>query len=161
MTRYKVVPPVRDVDFLYDAAAALPLVPGSVEDCCTRLRDRTDLPSRDAAREVLTFLEALGLVDETDRGHHRVRDQPDRAALREAFEDRIFGVEEVLASLAAADRPMTATETFDAVRDIVPRWERSRHADWEATWVERVGRLLEWAAAFDLVRETQGGYEPV
>lgn len=157
--RYKVAPPVRDVGYLTAAAGELPLVPGSVEDCCTRLRDGTDRPSRDAARELLTFLEALGLVAETDRGYHRIRDQPDRAALAAAYEERIFGVAELLDALEAADEPVTATEAFDAVRDIVPQWERARHPDWEAVWQARVERLLDWAVVFDLATDTVDGYE--
>lgn len=158
--RYKVAPPARDVDFLYEAAAQLPLVPGSVEDCCTRLRDGTDIPSRDAAREVLTFLEALGLVAETDRGYHRIRDQPDEPALARAFEERVFGVAELLDALEAGEGALSAEAAFGAVCEVVPRWERARYPDWEAVWQDRIERLLEWAVAFDLVVRTNSGYEP-
>lgn len=160
MTRYKVAPPVRDIEFLAEAADALPLVPGSVEDCCTRLRDRTDLPSRDAAREMVTFLKALGLAAETERGYHRIRDPPERQTMASAYRQRIFGVEELLDALAAADEPLTATAVFEEIREIVPQWERARRTDWEPVWRNRVDRLLGWAAAFDLVAETEDGYEP-
>lgn len=158
--RYKVVPPVRDVEFCYEAADLLPLVPGSVEDCCARLRDGTDLPSRDLAREMLTFLEALGLVAETERGYHRVRDQPDRAALAQAYRNRVFGVAEVLDALRAAEGPLTPDEAFDALREDVPEWERARHPDWEAVWRDRTRRLLDWTVEFGLARATDEGYEP-
>ncbi len=156
--RYKVVPPVRDVEFLYEAAEALPLVPGSVEDCCTRIRDETNLPSRDVAREFLTFLEALGLASEADRGYHRVRNPPGEADLAVHFQERVYAVEEVLAALDAVDDPLDAARVFEEVRDVVPRWERDRHANWEAVWTNRVERLLDWADVFDLVTRTDEGY---
>jgi hypothetical protein len=158
--RYKVIPEPRGLDALRTASDALPLVPGSVEDCCTRIRDRTALGSRDAARELLTFLEALGLAAETDRGYHRVRDPPDDETLAANFEARVFGAEEVLAALAEADGALTADEAFESVRGTVPRWERSRHADWEAEWTQRVAWLLEWAETFGLAESGEDGYRP-
>jgi len=156
--RYKVVPAPADRALLADVHGALPLVPGSVEDCCTRIRDRTTIPSRDEAREWLTFAQALGLAAETERGYHRVRDPPDEAELADAFEGRIFGVDVLLGALADADEPLDADAGFAAVRDIVPRWERDRYTDWESEWTDRVERLLEWCVVFGLVERSDGGY---
>jgi len=154
--RYKVVPePVADLDALADAQRAVPLVPETVEDCCSRLRDRCGLGSRDSARELLTFLEALGLVTETDRGYRRTRTDPDPDVLGDRFRDRVFGAGELLDALADAAEPLTADATFDAIRGIVPTWERNRYDDWEREWRERVRRLLAWAVLFEVVEEVE------
>ena len=155
--RYKVVPPVRDVAFLRAVAGAVPLVPGSVEDCCTRIRDRTEVPARDDAREWLTFCTALGLTAETDRGYHRVREGPDREALAGNFRERVLGAREVL-SAVGAEGPLEVEGALQAVRPVVPRWERSRHADWEAEWRERTARLLGWGAELGLLTRGEEGY---
>ena len=157
--RYKVVPGPVDEDLLHAVSEAVPLVPGSVEDCCTRIRDRTGVPSREEAREWLTFCQALGLVDETDRGYYRVRDPPDGEALAAAFEDGVFGARELLDALDAADEPLDAATAFAAVRDRVPRWERDRDPDWEAEWHGRVRRLLEWGVAFGHLERADDGYQ--
>lgn len=147
--RYKIVPPVQDAAFLEAAQRTVPLVPGRVEDCCLRLVDETAAPSRDVAREYLTFLEALELVEQTDRGFRRRRVEPDEQDLGDAFERRVFGASELLDALRTKG-PLTEDEAFEAVRDHVPRWERDRHTDWEAEWHERTDRLLEWCVTFDL-----------
>lgn len=154
--RYKVVPEPRSVDALRAAADAVPLVPGSVEDCCTRVRDGTDLDSRDEARETLTFLQALGLVEESERGFYRVREERSPADLATAFRERVFGAQEVLA--AVDDGPASVEDAFQEVRDVVPRWERDRRTDWEAIWRERTRRLLEWAVEFGLAERSDGEY---
>lgn len=156
--RYKVVPAPADRALLTDVRDALPLVPGSVEDCCTRVRDRTSVPSRDEAREWLTFATALGLATETERGYHRVRNPPDDDALADNFRGQVFGVEEVLASLGDADAPLDDRAVFESVRDIVPRWERNRYADWESEWTDRIGLLLSWCEVFELVTHGDDGY---
>ena len=154
--RYKVVPDPVDPDLLVATRKSLPLVPGSVEDCCTRVRDRTDVPSREDAREWLTFLQALGLAAETDRGFHRVREEPDRDALREAFLGNVFGAREVRDALAAGDRPVPPDEAFELVRDTVPGWERDRDPGWESEWRRRVGLLLEWGVVLGAFEEHNG-----
>jgi len=151
--RYKIVPPARDRAFLAAAQRAVPLVPGTVEDCCLRIVDDTAAPSRDAAREYLTFLQALELVAETDRGFERRRVDAAEADLADAFERRVFGARELLAALRAAES-LTAEAAFEELREGVPRWERDRHTDWESEWRERAERLLEWSVTFELaVRE--------
>jgi len=157
--RYKVVPePLPDADALGDAQRAVPLVPGSVEDCCTRLRDRLGLASRDEARELLTFLEALGLATETDRGYRRTDRDPE--ALADPFRNRVFGARELLAAVDAADGPLTAGAAFERLRGDVPTWERHRHEHWDAEWRTRVERLLEWARLLGLVVVDEEGYRP-
>jgi len=154
--RFKIVPPVRDAEFLREAAETLPLVPGSVEDCCSRIRDSTSVTSRDEAREYLTFLQALGLVAETELGYHRVREAPDDEALADAFRERVFCAREVVGVLS--DESRSAEAVFEAIREDVPRWERERYEDWEAEWGDRIERLLDWAAVFELVTEADGQY---
>jgi hypothetical protein len=156
--RYKIVPAPASYDLLVAARDAVPLVPGSLEDCCARIRDRTEVGSRDAAREWLTFLQALGLAAETTRGFHRVRDGPDRESLADAYLDSVFGAREARDALAGAGRPLTAGEVFDRIRDTVPRWERDRRADWTAEWRRRTERLLDWGVVFGLAAVRTDGY---
>lgn len=156
--RYKVVPEPLGLDVLDAAHGAMPLVPDSVEDCCIRLVDRTAIPSRDAAREWVTFLQALDLVRETPRGYERRRTPVERDVLAETFGERVFGAAELLDALDGAGG-LTVDEAFDSLRPAIPEWERDRHTDWESEWRERVRRLLEWAVAFGLVRATDDRYE--
>ncbi|MFB6309296.1 MAG: hypothetical protein ABEH35_08200 [Haloarculaceae archaeon] len=157
--RYKIVPEPRSIERLRAAADAVPLVPGSVEDCCTRIRDETDVASRDEARELLTFLQALGLVAESERGFHRVRDDRSRAELVAAFRKRVFGAEEILTALEErTGKPQDSDQVFEFLRASVPQWERDRHTDWEAEWRERTARLLEWSVRLGLAERAEGGY---
>lgn len=158
--RYKIVPPVQDAAFLEAAQRAVPLVPGSVEDCCLRLVDETAAPSRDTAREYLTFLEALELVEESERGYRRRRIEPEEQDLADAFERRVFGASELLDALRT-DGPQTADGAFESIRDVVPQWERDRHTDWEAEWRDRTGRLLEWCVTFELATTDGSEYRAV
>ncbi|WP_235728468.1 hypothetical protein [Halosimplex carlsbadense] len=153
------MPPVRDPAFLAAAQRAVPLVPGTVEDCCLRIVDETDAPSRDAAREYLTFLEALELVEETSRGFERRRVDVEAVDLGDAFERRVFGAHELLDALREAES-LTVEEAFDELREHVPRWERDRHTDWEAEWRERTERLLNWCVTFDLAVRDGDRYRP-
>jgi hypothetical protein len=139
------------------ARDAVPLVPRSEDDCCMRVVNAGVAGARDDASEWLTFARALGLVAESDRGYHRVRDAPDptetagRTVLADRFRERVFGAEELLAALDAAGG-LTADAAFDRFRDRVPNWERRRHTDTEAVWRERVGHLLDWAVVLGLAR---------
>jgi hypothetical protein len=155
--RYKIVPPARDRAFLFDVRDALPLVPGSEDDCCTRIRDRTAVDSRADAREWLTFCQALGLAAETDGAYHRRRDEPAVDALAARLRDNVFPTRELLAVLESTG-PLTAEAAFEALQDEIPRWERSRTADWEAEWRERIAHLLGWCVAFDLAERVDGAY---
>jgi hypothetical protein len=155
--KYKVAPEPRSPSFLGEAQATLPLVPSPDQDCCARLMDGTDVADREDAEEWITFLQALELVAETDRGYQQLDVDPDEADLAAAFRERVFGVEEVLAALESAG-PATAEAVFEEVRAIVPQWERNRVPDWETKWTGRVERLLEWAVRFDLVERVDGAY---
>lgn len=156
--RYKVVPPATSTEFLREAHEALPLVPGTVEDCCTRIRDRTEgVHSRDEARELLTFLQAVGLAAEVDEGFYRPREPPGDDELASAFEEHVYGAREVLGALEESGEAETVEWVFaEAIEPIVPRWERDREGDWRATWRERTERLLAWAAFFGLVEPLDG-----
>lgn len=155
--RYKVVPEPRSVEFLRDVQAALPLIPGTVEDCCSRIRDRAGLESRDEAREYLTFAQALGLAAEGDRGFHRTREGPSKEELAARYLEHVFGAREVVESIEGESK--SVEECFDAVREFVPQWERDRHTDWEAEWIDRTERLLEWGVEFGLVERTEDRYQ--
>ncbi len=156
--RYKIVPEPRQLDSLLAARDALPLVPSSVEDCCTRIRDRTTVQSRDAARELITFMQALGMAAETDRGFHRIRGEVTPEDLQTPFTENVFGAREILDAVVTASEPLDPEDAFAAIRDDIPQWERAQYTNWEQEWVDRVERLLEWAAVFGLVASEDGGY---
>ena len=156
--QYKVVPPPPDsLDDLETARRAVPLVPRSETDCCARVMDRAGVPARDEAKEWLTFMRALGLVDEAERGYHRTRESLDPDRLARAFRERVYGADDLL-SVLAPDEPVSLEEAFERFVDSVPDWERQRHADWRTVWRERVGRLLDWAVLFGLAGRDEGGY---
>lgn len=147
--RFKPVPaPPATLDGLAEARRAVPLVPGTETDCCARLQSRLDLGARDEARRWLTFLRALGLAEETERGFVRTDREVERDALAAAFRERVFGAREVLAAIEGG--AATPEEVFEAVADAVPRWERAKGTDWREDWGERVERLLGWAVLFGL-----------
>lgn len=156
--RLKPVPPAPDDrGGLAAAQRAVPLVPGTESDCCARLRDRLDLPSRDEARTWLTFLRALGLAERTADGSFVRTDRAaDEPAVRRDFRGRVFAVREVLDALGP--EPRSADAVFADVVDAVPRWERDREDEWQSRWRERVRRLLDWAVVLDLADRTDGGY---
>lgn len=161
--KFKLVPePPADCGTLAELQAAVPLVPGSENDCCARLMDRCGLPSRDIARTWLTFLRALGLAEETPSGFKRVRTDPTAEHLRRAFLDGVYGADTVAAALADADEtdPMTIDRAFAALRARVPTWERNRTDDWEDVWTERARLHLDWFVHLGLA-ERQGENEYV
>lgn len=156
--QFKVVPPAPDsLEALETARRAVPLVPRSETDCCTRVMDRAGVPARDEAREWLTFMRALGLVAETERGYHRTRDPFDPDRLAEAFRERVYGADDLLAALDS-EEPVSPDEAFERFADSVPDWERSRHTDWRTVWRERVERTLDWAVLFGLAGSEGEGY---
>lgn len=158
--KLKAVPEPRDREFLETAQRALPLVPGSEDDCCARLLDRTDLAARDDAREWITFLRALGLAKVTDSGYRRLRRDPSRDELAVAFREGVFGAEAVLGSLRD-ESTLGSEEVFERFRPHVPNWERYRRPDWEDHWRGRVERLLGWLVMFGLAERVDGGYRAV
>jgi hypothetical protein len=158
--KFKLVPAAPDsLDFVRQAQQAVPLVPGSADDCCARLLRRTGLPARDDARTWLTFLRALELVEETDSGFKRLSQDPTRNHVRDALVRRVFCVDELLATLRAADRPITTAEAFDRLRERVPQWEHYKNpTEWEEIWQARTGDLLDWLVLLDAAEEADEGY---
>jgi len=157
--RFKLLPkPPETLDPVADAQRAVPLVPGSEDDCCARLMRRLDFPTRDVARTWLTFLRALELASETSSGFVRETTEPTPEHLRTAFRDRVYGAREVLASLDT-DEPRSIETVFDEFEERVPVWETHRAAeDWRDVWRERVERILGWAVLLGLAAERDGGY---
>ncbi|AXG05920.1 hypothetical protein DU500_05395 [Haloplanus rubicundus] len=142
--RFKPVPPAPEAfEYVTRVQRAVPLVPGTEDDCCARLVGRLDLSDRDAARTWLTFLRALELAEETPSGYRRTDAEPTVEGCREAFLTRVFAADAVRDALAS-EGPLAVDAAFEAVRERVPRWERHRDAEWTAVWRERVGRLLDW-----------------
>jgi len=158
--QFKLVPePPERLDFVADAQRAVPLVPGSEDDCCARMLDRTDLSSRDQARTWLTFLRAVGLAEEGPSGFTRTRKDPEREFLQKQFREHVFGVPAVLEILVEAKKPFSAEEVFEQFRDEVPTWEHHKNPNsWEEIWGERVGYLLEWCVLLGMVERVDGGY---
>ncbi|PSP48416.1 hypothetical protein BRC75_06870 [Halobacteriales archaeon QH_7_69_31] len=157
--KFKVLPPPADsLETVGEVQSAVPLVPDGEESCCMRLLRRTDVASRDAAREWLSFLRALELVEETAGQYRRLPHEADPDRLRAAFRNRVYLAEDVLNVVSAADGPLGAGEVFARVSDRVPQWERHRHEDAADVWRERVRRLLEWAVTLGLLERTEEGY---
>ena len=158
MTRFKLVPPApASLDGIAEAQRAVPLVPGTEDDCCARLMRRLDLPSRDVARTWLTFLRALDLAAERESGFVRLSQDPTPEHLREAFLDRVYGAREVRDALDT--EPRNADAVFERFEERVPTWEHHKDpSEWRETWRGRVGRLLDWLVLLDLATPVDGGY---
>ena len=157
--QFKPVPaPPNSLEFVQEVRNAVPIVPKSEEDCCGRVAERTTVQARDGAVTWLTFLRALELVAERETGYARTRTEFDPEAVAEAFENRVFAADAVLAELRTAEEPLSVDAVFDGVADVVPRWERDRDPTWRRTWRRRVADLLEWAVLLDLAERTGDGY---
>jgi hypothetical protein len=158
MTRFKLVPPAPDsLERVAEARRAVPLVPGTEDDCCARLLDRMDLPSRDVARTWLTFLRALGLAAEREAGFVRLDREPTPDYLRETLLDRVYGAREVHDALGT--EPVGSDAVFERFEEDVPEWERYKDpARWREVWRERVGHLLDWLVLLDLAERRETGY---
>lgn len=151
-----------------DAQSAVPLVPGTEDDCCARLQRRVGFPSRDVSRTWLTFLRGLGFAEETDRGFRRTRTEPTPESVRRGLLTGIVGAREVADALCSDDSAgsrdsslvdgseIDRERAFDAVRESIPRWERTRTDDWETVWRERTDRLLGWFLALGLAERAEG-----
>lgn len=169
--RFKIVPEPPAEDGTYDgesesegddpierATRAIPIVPATEDECCVRLLNRLGLAARDAAREWLTFLRALGLVVETESGFSRSRDERAFAELATTFCERVYGVREVLCILDVANEPLSADAVAEEFAEHVPQWERFRYPDPGEIWGERVARILGWAMYFGLAERVGDGY---
>jgi len=157
--RQKPVPrPVADLAVIEEYQRAVPLVPGSETDCCTRLCRRTETERRAEARRWLTFLRALGLVRQTDSGFVRTVEEPETDVLARRLRANVFGVEELCTILAETDGPQTTDALFDAFSSQVPNWERNKTEDWREEWRERIAELLEWMTLCNLLSHDDSGY---
>jgi hypothetical protein len=157
--KFKVLPePVESVETVAEMQAAVPLVPDEETSCCARVIQRTGVGSQDRAKEWLTFLRALRLVEEDDGKYHRLQRDADPDDLREAFLERVYLAEGVVDLLEAAEDSLDRDAVFDRLTDRLPQWERLRHTDPEAVWHERTYRILEWAVVFGLAERADGGY---
>ncbi|TYL36000.1 hypothetical protein CV102_24940 [Natronococcus pandeyae] len=158
--QFKPVPPASNsLEFLETVRRAVPRDPEDTDDCCARLVDRTEIESRDAAAEWLTFLRALELATEQAAGFARTQVDLDLDELQRTFRDRLYGADELLARLEEADEPLSATAVatrLEAAGRGDERHERSSRL--EARREERIERLLEWAVLLELVERTDGGY---
>lgn len=155
--RRKPVPPVPDsLDRVNEAHRGVPLIPGTENDCCSRIADRLDI-SRDDGRDWLVFCQSLGLARETSRGFERMRDEKSTAELRTAFVEHVFGAREVIDALGT--EPQSADDVFALFEPSVPRWERHRDPNgWETRWRTRVERLLGWAVLFGFAKRDDDKY---
>lgn len=151
-----VPPPPAELESIRTAQHAVPLVPGSEADCCSRLMVALDLRSRDVARTWLTFLRGLGLVREGELGFVRQDVYPDRAAVANGLLSGVFGARELLAAVGEDPRPEEAIT--EALLDAVPRWERDRGPTWRETWRTRAKHLLGWLVLVGLVESVDGDY---
>lgn len=157
--RFKPLPePPDELAAVAAAQRALPLVPGTEDDCCARLMRRREFPSRDVARTWLTFLRALELAEETDAGFKRTDRDPTPEHLRSSFADRVFGAREVLDALREADEPLPVDAVYERLRESVPNWERHKRRSWDDDWRERTGDLLEWLVLLGHAEERDVGY---
>jgi hypothetical protein len=113
--------------------------------------DRADVPARDEAKTWLTFLAALKLARESNRGWVRTRDPSlEVEVLAERFEANVYGARELLVTLEE-EGPLDAEAAFERFREHVPRWERDRRPDeWPAVWRRRVRNLLDWAVLLEV-----------
>ena len=156
--RLKPIPePPADLDGVERAQRAVPLVPGTEDDCCARLMQRYGLDDRQEARTWLTFLRAVGLVEKGGSGFTRTRTEVENETLADAFVEGVFGAREVLAVLEEADGPLDSAAVFEGAKSMVPQWERHRN-NWEEMWHERVRRLLGWAVLLELAERMDEKY---
>lgn len=152
--RVKLVPsPPDSLDTVDRARAAVPLVPGGEEDCCSRIMGRIDIPDRDEARIWLTFLRGLGLVEERPSGFVRTREEVDLAA---AFRTGVYGAEAVVDILATEPGPVTVDAVLEGFT--IPAWERHRHQDPQSVWRDRLRDLLDWLVLLGEASRSNGGY---
>lgn len=157
--RTKAIPPApEELAHLSAVQSTIPLVPEPHESCCVRMAGRIADIDKDSARTWIAFMEALGLVETGELGYVRTDRSVEPATLRDAFRERVFGVQALLDHLEDGD-PVDAEEAFLVIRDDIPQWERHRNPQtWEQEWRSRVAALLEWARLLGLVELADGGY---
>lgn len=159
MRRKPLPPPPDDLEAVRAAQAAVPLVPGTEDDCCARLQNRLGLAARDTAATWLDFLRGLGLAKEGPSGFSRLRTEPDAVEIAETFLETVYGAREVHETLAAADTPLDAEAVAERTQELVTPWERQRDGpEWTAVWRQRTADLLDWFVLLGLAEQADGGY---
>ncbi|WP_323675629.1 hypothetical protein [Halorubellus sp. PRR65] len=157
--RFKHVPRApTSVERVFECRRAVPLVPDTQDDCCARLMERVGFPDRDEAAKWLTFLRALGLVAEHERGYARTREDVTADALADRFLDGVYLAPAVREAVASADEPLSADAVFESVAEGVPQYERNKYpTNWREVWGDTVGRELDWLALLGELEATDGG----
>lgn len=160
--RFKPVPePPATVEAVAAAQQAVPLIPAGESACLSRLIERTDetiISDRDKAQQWLTFLRALGLVDQTPSGYRRHRTKPTASELVDRLLDGVYGARELYAVLAAADTPLSLEDLIDQETVDLPTWERHHHTNHEQVRRERQQRLVDWFVLCGAAERTSDGY---
>lgn len=147
--RFKPVPkPPAELVDVATIRAAVPATPDEDIDCCARLIERTRVSDRDEAATWLTFLRALELATDGPAGFARTSRDIDLERLRAAFLERVAGVETILETLEAADRPLDPEDVYARVRT------RTSVED----PLERTERILEWAVVLEIIDAGEDGY---
>jgi hypothetical protein len=143
-------------DRLRTARGALSHVPDPEADCCARVGEAMAV-DRQTARDWLTLLRALGLVERSGGDYRRTEGEAEDATLRERFVSEVYGAREVVDALEGPDGAFRrASSVVDAVPQ--PTWERHRSAEPEAAWTRHVERLLDWLVALGAAERAETGY---
>jgi hypothetical protein len=147
----KRLPPApASLDAVDRAREAVGRVPDPEDDCCARVGDALGVDRR-TARDWLTLLRALGLVERTPGGYRQTGESGD---LFGRFRDGVYGAREALAALDGA--PRAAAAVGERVRQ--PAWERRRSVDPARAWRERTERLLAWLTLLGAAERADGGW---
>ena len=136
--RFKPVPePPASLAELDAVRKAVPSEPDPDADCCGLVRAELGLDERSQAADWLTFLRALGLVEERSGVYVRTGGDVNRERLAEAFRVYVYGAREVLDVLESEGEPL---DTDEAVTRIKMRRIDRQHVE----------RVLEWAVLLGL-----------
>ena len=143
--RFKPVPePPESLDEVEAARRAVPPEPDPDADCCALVRAELDLPRRDQAADWLTFMRALGLVEERSEVYVRTDEDTDREQVADVFRQRVYGAREVLDVLESAE-PLD----IDAIVNRVQVRGIDR---------QHVERLVRWAVLLGLAGREDDWY---
>ena len=158
--RFKWVPePPDSLGELDDARRAIPLVPASEADCVSRLVDRTAwIDDRGTANEWLTFLRAVGLVEQVSGGYRRHHQELTADTLLNRLCDGVYGARELRDALAAADKPLSTDALVDRAAAL-PTWERHHQTDHKRVHRRRQRRLADWFVLCGTAEKTPTGYQ--
>ncbi len=159
MVRHKPVPEPCSLDRVREIHAAVPADPEATDDCCARLCAVGQVQDRDAAREWLPFLTALGLASRADEGYHR-QDWREQSQLAESFRGNVLGASELL-TVIEADGPISIERLFvtPTIREATATRTAGRDegVDQHRAVKFRVRRLLGWSEVFGLITRNSAG----